>query len=146
MADPEKFAGHAGESGTEGQIVAPIRYIDHLGAIDPRRNHDRGDRIRVPLGRAGTELQAPGLHREAGPFRQTMVAGKDILQPLLQQHGDGFLQAIEHGNRRRIGEVAGGIGLPHVTKIEEHPGQPGLLVETERLLAGADDAKSGRAA
>src|SRR6185503_20896856 len=99
MADPDKSAGHASESGTQGQVVAPIGNIDDLSAIDPWWNHDRGDRIRVPLGRPGTELQTPRLYREAGPFRQTMVPGIDVLQPFLQQHGDGFLQTIEHWNR-----------------------------------------------
>ena len=37
VADPEEPARHAGEAGTEGEVVAPVGDVDHLGAVDPGR-------------------------------------------------------------------------------------------------------------
>jgi hypothetical protein len=90
MADAEEPAGHSREPGPEREVVPAVGDINDLGGIYSSRHHDRGDGIRVPLGRAGADFETPGLHRPPGAFGQPVMAGEDVLQPLLQQHRDGL--------------------------------------------------------
>ena len=41
------------------------------------------------------EFQAPGFDGSTGCLGVVTVPGKDIVQPLLVEHGDGFTQAVQ---------------------------------------------------
>ena len=52
------------------------------------------------------QLQAPGADRAAGGLGVPCVAGEDGVQPLLEEHGERFAQAIEEIRGRGIGIVS----------------------------------------
>ena len=144
MPDAEEPAGHPREAGAQRQVVAAVGDVDHLGPIHARRYHDGADRVGVPLRRPGAELEPPRLHGQSGALGEPLVAGEHVLQALLQQHREGLAQTVQHGERGRVGEVAGRVGLPHVAEVEEAARQLGLVGLRQSLLAGADDAEAGR--
>src|SRR5215204_5846678 len=144
MADPEQLAAHPGQPRPESQVVSTVSDVYHLRTVDAWGHHDRADRVRVPLGRTGTQLQAPRLDRLPSPLSQAMVPGKDVLQTLFHQDGERLSQSIQQRKRRSVGEVSGAVRLSHVPKVEEYPTQLCAVVQRERLLAGTHDSQAGR--
>ena len=71
------------------------------------------------------------------------MPGEHVLQAFLEQHRERFPQPVQQRQRRRVGEVAGGVGLLHVAEVEEHPRQLGRVVERGRLRAHGHDAEAG---
>ena len=66
-----------------------------------------------------------------------------VLQALLEQHGERFFEPVEEQHRRRVGEVAGGVGLDHFAQVEEGAGALRLLARGEGTRAGAQDPDPG---
>jgi hypothetical protein len=65
MADPEHLARDLRQTGAERQIIAAESGVDHIGAVEARRDDDRGHRIGIPFRFLRAGLQAPGLDRGA---------------------------------------------------------------------------------
>src|SRR6185437_11427042 len=92
----------------------------------------------------GAELEAPRLDCGARAAGKMMMPGKDVLEPLLLKYGKRLAKPIEQRQRRRVGEVAGGVRPHLVAEIEIGLAALGILHRGERLLARAHDAKTRR--
>src|SRR3990170_2786237 len=144
MTDAEQLARHLRQPGAEREIVAAIGAIDHVGAVEAVRHHDRAHGIGMPFRLFGAELEAPGLDCGARAGGQMAVAREHVVEPLLLEDGERLAQAVEERQGRRIGEVAGRVRPHMVGKIEIGPPALGIRHGGKRLLAGADDAKARR--
>ena len=145
MADAEELACHLGEARAERQVVAVERTRDHVRAVDAFRDHDRRDRVGVPLRGDRAQLEFPAVdHGGAGSAGEIGVALKDILQALLGEHRERFAQSVKHGQGGCVGEISRRVGLHHVGVIEVAARRIRLLGRLERLLADTSDAKAGR--
>ena len=83
VADAEHLAGDLAEADAEGDVVLVGRVDDELGAVEALGHDDGADRLGVELGRLGAELQAPGVDGAADALGQAVVAGEDVVEPLL---------------------------------------------------------------
>ena len=144
MADAEQLARHLVEARAQGKVVPPVGHVDDVGAVHTRRDHDRADRVRMPLRRPGAQGEAPRRHRAPAAFGQAEVAREDVVEPLLEQHGQGLAQPVQHRNRRRVGEVSGRVGLHHVLEAPVTARQLGRLPEFQCPRADAHDAQTSR--
>src|SRR5207253_8396833 len=86
VADPEQLSRHPGEARPEGQVVAPERDVDHVGAVRDLRDHDGTHRVRVPLGSLGAEFESPCPYGGAHALRHPMMAREHVVEPLPGQH------------------------------------------------------------
>ena len=77
----------------------------------------------------------------ARAVRQMMVAGEHVLEPLLLKNVERLAQAVQHGQRWRVGKIAVGIGLDLIGNIEIGVPEIAVLHRRERLLAHAHDAE-----
>jgi hypothetical protein len=144
MADAEQLPRQASEPSAQRQVVAAERHVDHVRGILAFGHHDGAHRVRVPLGRFGAQLQAPGAHRRTHALGETGMAREDRFETLFQDDRERLAQAIQHRNRRRVGEVSRRVRLDHVAEIEEHARAAGLFSGSERLGAGAHDPEARR--
>ncbi|CAM3299170.1 hypothetical protein PANO111632_12925 [Paracoccus nototheniae] len=92
----------------------------------------------------GAQRQPPCGHRPAHAFGDAVMAGKDGLQPLIQQHLGRDLQPVDQPDRRGIGEPVGGIALGHVADVEESARQARPLNRRHGFGRKPDDGQPGR--
>ena len=110
----------------------------------PSGTYDGADRLGVEVGRLGAELQAPGGDGAADALGEPVVAGEDVVEPLLLDHLQRFAEAEEQLHRRRVGVAALRVGAEHVAEVEEAARQLRGLHRLQRLRADADDREAGR--
>ena len=66
----------------------------------------------------GTALRGPNASTAARvAAARRLWRANTVIQPLLQQHRDGFAQAVKQVGGRRVGEEAVGVGLEHLFPI-----------------------------
>src|SRR5262249_54899349 len=130
-------------AGAEREIVASVRNIDYLGAIEARRHHNGGHRVGIPLGLLGAKLEAPYPNRGAGGAGQIMMSGEEVLEAILLHDVERPPQAMQERQRRRIREVAGGVRLDLIVQIEVSVPAIAVLHRGNGLPARAHDAETG---
>ena len=119
VADAEDLAGDLAEADAEGDAVLVGGVDDELGAVEALGDDDGADRLGVEVGRLGAELEAPGVDGAADALGEPVVAGEDVLEPLLLEHLQRLAEAVEQVDRRGVGEAALGVGGQHVAEVEE---------------------------
>src|SRR6267142_3148975 len=107
MPDAKYFSGQTPEPGAERHVVGLEDDLAQPVGVVPCGHHRRGERVRIFLGHGAQDLQAPGSHCTARRLGMARVARKDVGQPFIPEHLQGFVQAVEQVGRRRIREVAG---------------------------------------
>ena len=102
VADAEDLAGDLAEADAEGDVVLVGGVDDELGAVEALGDDDGADRLGVEVGRLGAELQAPGGDGAADALGEAVVAGEDVVEPLL-------LAASSATRRGRRSRLTGGV-------------------------------------
>ena len=91
--------------------------LNRLVGVVALRHQHRGQAVGILRRIDAEQLQPPGLHRRARRLAEPDMAGEDLVQAFLQQHGDGLLEAIEQVGRGRVGKEAGLVGRQHVGPV-----------------------------
>src|SRR3982074_3505516 len=96
--------------------------------------------------RAKTATNPPSSHNAKASRRPegTRVAGDPRSHPPLEQHREGFAQAVEQGCGRRVGEEACRIGLQHLFPVPVRPRHPVGLRGGAGLLGDGVEAEPRR--
>ncbi len=144
MADAEDLAGDLAEAGAERDVVLLQRDLAEAVGVMARRHQDAGQHGRL-LGRVLAEhFESPGLDRGAAGAGKALMAGKDVVEPFLVQHGDAFGEAVQHLRRRRVGEEADLVHVEHVVPRPERLGELRRLRRRQRLVAHGVERHAGR--
>ncbi len=106
MGDPERLALELVEAGAERHVEIVEHDFPEMVGVMAFRHHDAGQRRRIGLRILALGFQSPRLHRRPRRRADALVAGEDIVEPFLLQHGNRFFQSIEQVDRRRVGPGA----------------------------------------
>src|SRR5882757_2724141 len=101
VADAKHFAREFGEAGAERHVVSFKHGLGELVGVVSRR-HQHGGQHRRKFRRFKTQhLEAPLRDGGARGGREALMPGEYRIQPFLEQHRDGFAQAVEQVGGRR---------------------------------------------
>ncbi len=110
----------------------------------PLRQPHRGERGRIFAWVAALDLEAPVPHRPPRRLGGAVVAGEDVVEPLLVQHAERDLQTLQQVGRRRVGEIALFVRGDHLVPGPERPRQLRLLRGRERLVGDRVEGQARR--
>jgi uncharacterized protein YciI len=151
VADAEDLALQLREAVAERHVeVLQHHLAEGVGIVAVRHAHGGQHAAVLALVQA-LDLEAPGAHRPAGRLAVAGMAGKDVLHPLLHQHGNRLLETVKQvGGRRirRIGKLEATF-LPFPIGVQktaffDGQGLPADRVETEPGGSSGRSASSRR--
>ena len=117
MTDAKHLARQLGQAGAERHVVILEHDLAELVGVVSGRHQHGGQHRRILRWFKAQHLKAPMGNRGTGGGREALVAGKHLIEPLLEQHRDGFAQAVKQVGGGGIGEEAGRVGLEHLFPI-----------------------------
>src|SRR4051795_3903378 len=115
-----------------------------LAAVDRVRQLDGGDHRGALVGVA-VDLEPDRLGAGAGGAGEQLVAGEDVLQPLLLDHVERDVEAEEQRHRGRERGVARALGLEVLAPVEVVAAPGPLRRVVGGALGDAREPESGRA-
>src|SRR6266567_1828168 len=104
MTNAEDLALQFAEAVSQGHIE-PLedQRAKIIGVLAWLQQH-RGQRVAVLSRIEAQQLQSPRLNGATRGLRMTAVTGENVVQALLRQHLERFVESVEQVGRRRVGK------------------------------------------
>ena len=144
MSDPEHLACDLAQTLSERHVEGFEDHLPERIGIVTRRHDDAGEHVRIFTRFGAQDFETPRTHRATRCLAVPRVTREHVVESLLHQHRNRFVQSVQQVRRRCVREVPIAIRRQHFV-----PGPVGFrqlraLRGGQRLFRNGVEAQSGR--